>query len=156
MTGDVLEEPGSREATGKHHHPRQQEDDIEVDRRKGFFLVQHAEGNDEQSGQERDEGSVEPLRRNERVGNEEDGTGDERVHGQREGPDRGMRSGRALVDGMRLVGSLIHPARRWPPPPATCARSPRSSSLADQSRANRTTPRPCTTDSVSTRLTGTS
>ena len=61
VAGHVLEEAGLAEPTGQDHHPGQQEDDVEVDRREGFFLVDDPEDDDEQAAQQRDEGPVEAL-----------------------------------------------------------------------------------------------
>ena len=72
VAGDVLEEAGLAEAAGQDHHPGQQEDDVEVDRREGFFLVDDPEDDDEQAAQQRDQGPVEALGRDQGVGDEED------------------------------------------------------------------------------------
>ena len=80
--GHVLEEAGLAEAAGQHHHPGQQEDDVEVDGREGLLLVDDPEDHDQQAAQQRDEGAVEALGRDQPVGDEEDGAGEEDVHRQ--------------------------------------------------------------------------
>ena len=80
LSGEVLEEARLGEAAGEHHHPGQQEDDVEVDRRERFLLIDDPEGHDQQAAKERDEGPVEALGRDQRIGDEEDGAGEEDVH----------------------------------------------------------------------------
>ena len=80
VAGDVLEEAGLGEAAGQHHHPGQQEDDVEVDRREGLFLVDDAEDHDQQAAEERDQRPVNALGRDQPVGDDEDAASEEDVH----------------------------------------------------------------------------
>ena len=126
--GDVLEEPGLAEAARKHHHPGQQEDDVEVDGGERLVLVDDRRGR-RPAGRRATRpasGRTAPRRSAHRR------RGRCRRRGRR--PVRTSPSGAGPVAGQsRYVQETrsvrpIHPGRRRPPPPATCARGPRSSS----------------------------
>ena len=117
MPGHVLEEAGLAEAAGQHHHPGQQEDDVEVDRREGLFLVDDPEDHDQQAAEQGDERAVEALGGDQRVGDEEDAAGEEDVHRQPASGARGRAIRRSGVGASRETSS----GRAYPPGPSLAA-----------------------------------
>ncbi len=80
MDREPLEEAGPRERAGEDHHPGQQEDDVEVDGRERLLLVDDPEDDEQQAAEQRDQGPVEALGRDEGIGDEEDAARDPGVH----------------------------------------------------------------------------
>ena len=83
-----LEEARPSRGAGEDHHPGQQEDDVEVDGREGLLLVDDPATTITAAAEQRRQGPVDPLGRDQRIGDEEDERGqrDRLVH-DRLGPD---------------------------------------------------------------------
>lgn len=87
--GDPLEEAGPAQDAGQDHHPDQQEDDVQVDRGEGRFLVDDAKDHDQGGTKKGSDRLVDALGGDQRIRDEEDDPGGNDLH----------RIGQPAVDG---------------------------------------------------------